>query len=203
KRKFFKEKNITLNVLAELDLSYNEVILLFAIGKYDEAANQLTSAISLSKEKNILYRIDHLYRVAYFYAMINGVDEDMNYYLHKLSLLAEFLESEELKWVVYFFKAEYLLEISHQYDKAITYIEQLSNIDSIDPSFEMYYSIVKGKYLFRMNQYEEALQYLLKIQDYPNDHVHPFDLSIHYVIYAYISLCYYRLNKFEKAMNYI
>ena len=67
----------------------------------------------------------------------------------------------------------------------------------------MYYSIVKGKYLFRMNQYEEALQYLLKIQDYPNDHVHPFDLSIHYVIYAYISLCYYRLNKFEKAMNYI
>lgn len=203
KRKFFKEKNITLNVLAELDLSYNEVILLFAIGKYDEAANQLTNAISLSKEKNILYRIDHLYRVAYFYAMINGVDEDMNYYLHKLSLLAEFLESEELKWVVYFFKAEYLLEISHQYDKALTYIEQLSNIDSIDPSFEMYYSIVKGKYLFRMNQYEEALQYLLKIQDYPNDHVHPFDLSIHYVIYAYISLCYYRLNKFEKAMNYI
>ena len=67
------------------------------IGKYDEAANQLTSAISLSKEKNILYRIDHLYRVAYFYAMINGVDEDMNYYLHKLSFARGIFRKRRIK----------------------------------------------------------------------------------------------------------
>jgi len=202
KRKYFEDNKISLDMMTELDLSYNEVILLFAVGNYKEAANHLTKAISLCKEKNILYRMDHLYRVAYYYAMINGVDKDMNFYLKKLSLLAELLDSAELQWVVLFFRAEYYIEISHQYEKALQCVEQFSEIETMDKTYEIYYYMMKGKVLYGFKQYENALEYLIKIKEFPNDQIHPFDLSIQNVIYAYIARCYIQLGDANRAIHY-
>ncbi|WP_077326317.1 helix-turn-helix domain-containing protein [Virgibacillus siamensis] len=199
KKEALKYEQAELDIIVELDFKWNEIILLFSIDKYDEASKKLQEAISLSKERNVYYRIEELYRLAYFYAMMNDKEEDMGFYLGKLSLLADFTESENAKSNVLALRIHYYNSYLKEYDLAIELIDKFYSLYGEDLKY--FYVMEKGKALFGKQKYELALNYLLEFEEV-TDWNHPFDLSLMYEVHAYIARCYLKLNDVSKANGY-
>lgn len=196
KKEELQERQADIDIINELDFLWLETGLLFAINNYDEASECLNEAISLSKQKNVFYKIEELYRIAYFYAMINNREDDMDYYLNKLTLFAEFTESEDSKINVMALQIEYNIIYAKRYDEALKLIEEVYS--KAEEELKNFYVMEKGKALYGNQEYEQALEYLLQFEEEPTWN-HPFDLSIMYEVYAYIARCYLNLGQTEEA----
>ncbi|TYS13508.1 helix-turn-helix transcriptional regulator [Rossellomorea vietnamensis] len=193
----WENENANLNILGKLELDYNEILLLFAIGKYNDAKKKLESSISLSYKSGTFYQIEGLYRLACFYAMMNAEEQDVEIYLKKLTLFGEFIDSDESRSAVLILKAHYHNKYTRNFTKAEQFIEEYYYINGLDP----YYAMEKGKSLFRAKQYEQALKSFLEFKEIP-EWIHPFDLSLMYEVYAYIARCYDQLDEKQKAVHY-
>jgi len=196
KRLKVNEAGAHIDLIHELDLNYHEVSLFFAIGEYRKGKAYLQDAITYSKDSGVLYRINDLYRISSFYAMMHGEEEDFQFYVDKLSLLGEFLDSENIRLNILILKVHNQNEYKRNYDKAIEYIEEFYRI--IGSEGKTYYVMEKGKALFGKKLYKEALDHFQQFKRIP-EWVHPFDLSIMYVVYAYSAQCYLQLGRLEEA----
>src|SRR5690606_18360425 len=65
-RKIFEERTGILDSLRKLDFDYYESILYSAVGDYENSTRIMEAAIEYSKEQQVFYRIDALYRLAGF-----------------------------------------------------------------------------------------------------------------------------------------
>ena len=200
KRALFQELQADLDILNEIDFMWVEVGLLFACDQYEEASEQLKQAISFSKEKNVFYKIEELYRLAWLHALLNKREEDMTFYLNKLALFADFTESKFSHINVKALRIVYYNSYLNQYDKAIELVEELYAYLNEEEQQRLNYFYVqeKGKALFGKKQYQQALHYLLQYEEQEEWH-HPFDLVVMYEVYAYIARCYLELGKHEEA----
>lgn len=197
RKKRWENENASLNILGKLELDYNEILLLFAIGKYKDAKKKLESSISLSYKSSTFYQIEGLYRLACFYAMMNKEEQDLDFYLKKLTLFGEFIDSDETRSAVLILKAHYHNKYTRNHKKADQVIEEYYHINGMDP----YYAMEKGKSLFRAQQYERALKCFLEFKEIP-EWIHPFDLSLMCEVYAYIARCYLELGEKKKAVHF-
>ncbi|PKR78411.1 XRE family transcriptional regulator [Halalkalibacillus sediminis] len=200
KKEYFEEIGAHLDVLKELDFGYYEVLSLLAVGKYEKASKRLKETIEFSKKNNVLYRIEELYRVAAFYAMMNGQEKDMGFYTDKLIILADFTDSIETKQNVYFIKAHFHNVYTGEYDKALEWINRFNELDD-NKSIKLSYVEI-GKSMYGLGKYEEALDNLLNFEII-DEWVHPFDLSMGYVTDAYIARCYFHLDNIDKAKEHV
>src|SRR5690554_2212140 len=76
--------------LARLDLDYHEAVLYFATGDSEKALKKVEEALHFSKQKQIFYRIDDLYRLAAAEARMKQDKEKERYYLKKIKQFGEF-----------------------------------------------------------------------------------------------------------------
>ncbi|PTY80670.1 hypothetical protein B5V89_00930 [Heyndrickxia sporothermodurans] len=186
-----------MNPMTRLDLDYHEAILYFAIGDSKTAIHVMEKAIDFSKENRLYYRIDDLYRLA---ALMSHNKEKREYYIKKWKQYGEFADDRHSILAHELFQIMALIAEDHNYQHALQLINQY-NLDSKDiGSFRFWFYLEKGKALYGLGLFKEALLYLKKVEIPENFH-HPFDLSLFYVTDSYKALCYVELQKIDLALE--
>jgi transcriptional regulator with XRE-family HTH domain len=185
--------------MTRVDFDYHEAILHFATGDSTSAEDVMEKAIQYSKEHRIYYRIDDLYRLACLHAIMKKDLEKKNYYQTKLKLFGEFAEDQNAIVFYDFFEVMCLISEDQNYRKALEIIET----HLLDPKMEEYYGLwypEKGKALYGLGEFAEALHYFDKVEipDYAH---HPFDLSLLYVVDSYKALCHLEMENAEEAVQ--
>ncbi|MGE8207503.1 helix-turn-helix domain-containing protein [Heyndrickxia sp. NPDC080065] len=186
--------------MTRVDLDYNEAILQFAVGNVEDAHRVMESAMNYSKEHRIFYRIDDLYRLAAAHAFMSHDIEKKNYYTKKLKQYGEFAED---KYSILFhdlFHVMSLISEEKAYNEALELIDQqLLNLEMTE-SYKSYFFLEKGKALYGLGCFKDALIWLEKIK-IPTYLHHPFDLSSFYLVESYEALCYLELGNRTKAIQ--
>ncbi|MBU9672297.1 helix-turn-helix domain-containing protein [Planococcus sp. CP5-4] len=196
-RKMFEEQTGILDPLKKLDFDYYESILYSATGDKVNAHRLMEEAITYSKKHQIFYQINALYRLAGFEALLAGDLELKNYYIGKLRLFAEFSEDEDISAYANAIEIHYFNSFTHEYEKADHLLEENRKQMGMDD----YYYLEKGKALYGMKHYAEALDCFK--QHHMNPFMpHPYDLSMHYEKEAYMALIYEQLGEHEQAKIY-
>ncbi|MDW0118041.1 helix-turn-helix transcriptional regulator [Sporosarcina thermotolerans] len=197
-RSEIEERSVFIDSLTRLDFDYLEAVLHYAVGDADEAIRVMNAGIEFSKENQVFYRIDHLYRLATFHAMMNEDLESMEYYERKLLLYGEFADDKEVMFFTIFAKVHYLTSYKKEYKAAMELIDAHYEEHNLSNWHTPYSYMEKGKVLYGLGKFEEALSCFGKIviADYIH---HPFDLSIFYEKDAYAALCYLELGDKAEA----
>ena len=112
--------------MTRLDFDYTEAVFHFAVGNSKEALRVMESGIEFSREKQVFYRIDHLYRLATSHAMMMRDEEKIKYYVKKITLYGEFADDKEAILFTKFIEVEYLNSFKKDHRKSITFIGTLS-----------------------------------------------------------------------------
>ncbi len=198
-RKVFEDRPGILDPLKKIDFDYYESILYSAIGDNENSKRLMEKAITYSKEQQLFYRIDAWYRLAAFQAMLNEDLVRKDYYISKLRLFAEFTDDEEINAVADAIEVHYLNSFAHDYQAANTLIDV--NLGKHPEETAFLFTLEKGKALYGLGQFEEALSWLKKHKLWEFLH-HPYDLSVHYEKDAYMALIYLELGDNELAIRH-
>ncbi|MGH2318799.1 helix-turn-helix domain-containing protein [Planococcus sp. SE5232] len=198
-RSLFEERAGVLDPLKKLDFDYYESILYSAVGDGENSKRLMEKAITFSKEQQLFYRIDALYRLAGFQAVLNGDIENKDHYIAKLRLFADFTDDEEIGAFADAIEIHYLNSFAHDYEKANALIDQ--NLEKHQEDKIFLFALEKGKALYGLGQLKEALGWLKKHTLWEFLH-HPYDLSLHYEKDAYLALIYLELGKKELAVKH-
>ena len=196
-RKMIEEQSGSLDPLKKLDFDYYESILYSATGDKENARRLMEEAIVYSKDQQIFYQTNALYRLAGFEALLSGDMERKDYYIGKLRLFAEFAEDKEITAYANAIEIHYLNSFTHEYEKADKLLEESRGQLVMDD----YYYLEKGKALYGLERYEEALD-CFKQHRMNRFMPHPYDLSMHYEKEAYMALIYEQLGDHEQAKAY-
>lgn len=182
--------------ITRVDLDYHEAILHFAVGNSKEATRVMENAINFSKEHRIYFRIDDLYRLACAHALLTKDVAKKDHYATKLKQYGEFAEDPNSIIFYDLIMVMTLIEEKQGYQQALEIIDQFVN----DPKIEVYHLVEKGKALYFLCQFKEAILCFEKVE-VPVDTHHPFDLALLYVSDSYKALCYLELGNLEKAFQ--
>lgn len=202
----FDSPTIKLDAVTTLDYMYIESILYSAVGNYEDARLKTTEALAYSKEQRIFYRIDDLYRLSGFQAMINGNDADRDYYLRKVRQYGEFAENLSSIAIAELLEAHFYNSYAHEYNKALIHIDRFLEFgkeiykNKTDHENNNHYLLEKGKSLYGLGQLNEALTLLLQFE-VPNYLHHPYDLSMSYEVHSYRALCHTALGDKVNAVK--
>lgn len=186
--------------MTQVELDYNEAIYYFAVGNSDAATRVMESAIDFSKQHRIFYRINDLYRLAAAQALMTHDAEKKEHYLLKLKQYGEF--AEHLMSIIFYdlFQVMSLISEKHDYIKALELVDQYFTEPKMADIFEFWYLLEKGKALYGLERYHEAIYYLEKVK-IPTYVHHPFDLSMFYIMDSYKALCHLELGNKAEALQ--
>ncbi|QOR66924.1 helix-turn-helix transcriptional regulator [Cytobacillus suaedae] len=201
-RKEIEAKHAFIDPMTRLDLDYYEAILYFAVGNAKAATNIMENALAFSKDKRILYLIDELYRLAAAHSMLSKDKEKTDYYLNKLKQYGEFVEDFKPLFFYKLFKLVSLTFEQHKYGLAMELINEYSEDVLLMEHFGPWLYIEKGKALYGLGHYQEAIDNIEK-SEIPSYIHHPFDLSIFYIKHAYKALAYLALADKTNALQSI
>ena len=197
-RSEIEARNAFIDPMTRLDLDYMEAVLLFAVGDSESAIRVMKSGIEFSRQERVFYRIDHLYRLATAYAIMEEDEDQYAYYLKKLTQYGDFTEDKEAIFFTKFAEVHYLNSFKKSYKEAQEQWDQFLDKGKYSNDYSPFINLEKGKSFFGLNEFEHALVALekVKIADYTH---HPFDLSIFYEKDAYKALCYMELGNLIEA----
>lgn len=198
-RKSFEARDAVLDSLKKLDFDFVEAILYFAIGNDEDALRIIDEAVEYSKEHQIFYKMNDLYRVMSFHAILKNNQEMKDYYVHKLRLFAEFSDDEKIDITLDLLEAHYLNSFTHEYEKAEAIADK--NLEKYKEDEISQFFLEKGKALYGQGRLEEALDWLKrhKIRGFLH---HPYDLAMNYEKDAYIALIYKQQGQHELAVKH-
>ncbi|MCL6573799.1 MAG: helix-turn-helix domain-containing protein [Bacillus sp. (in: Bacteria)] len=186
--------------MTKIDLDYHEAIIQFAVGEDDSATLMMENAINFSKEHRIFYHIDDLYRLAAGQALMSHNGEKKELYLKKLKQYGDFADDIASIIVHDLIIAMSLTSEKQEYIKALEIIDNYLSNPKMKEIYEFLYLIEKGKALYGLGHFNEAIVYLEKVTTPLNMH-HPFDLSLFYIRDSYKALCHLRLGTMEAALQ--
>ncbi|UJF27415.1 helix-turn-helix domain-containing protein [Planococcus sp. 107-1] len=198
-RKSFEARDAVLDSLKKLDFDFVEAILYFAIGNDEDAVRIIDEAVEYSKEHQIFYKMNDLYRVMSFHAILKNNQDMKNYYVHKLRLFAEFSDDEKIDITLDLLEAHYLNSFAHEYEKAEAIVDK--NLEKYKEDEISQFFLEKGKALYGQGRLEEALDWLKRHKIWEFLH-HPYDLAMNYEKDAYIALIYEQQGQHELAVKH-
>lgn len=198
-RNVFEERGVVLDALKKLDFDFSEAILHFAIGKDEDALKIISEAIDYSKENQIFYKMDALYRVSAFHAILQNDDKRKDYYVNKLRIFADFTDDAKIDITLDLLEAHYLNSFKHDHENALKIIDK--NLDKYGEDEAFQFLIEKGKALYGMGLLSEALPWLEKHRLYEFMH-HPYDLLMNYEKDAYMALIYEQQGQHDLAVKH-
>ena len=123
-RSDIEARNVFIDPLTRLDFDYLEAVLHYAVGDADEAIRAMNNGIKFSKERQVFYRIDHLYRLATFHAMMTGDEEAKKYYERKMELYGEFADDKDSVFFTVFTNVHYMTSYKKTYEEALASYRQ-------------------------------------------------------------------------------
>jgi transcriptional regulator with XRE-family HTH domain len=194
-----KAKHAYIDPMTRVDLDYHEAIFQFAIGDYNSATHMMESAIQFSKEHRLFYRIDDFYRLAAGQALLSRDVKKKDLYLTKLKQYGEFADDIISILVHDLIAAMAINSEEKNYPKALEIIDNYLRNPKFEDKLEGLYLIEKGKSLYGLALFEEALLHLNKVETPSTTH-HPFDLSLFYIKDSYKALCHIELGSMDDAL---
>jgi transcriptional regulator with XRE-family HTH domain len=199
-REEIESNHVYIDPMTTVDLDYTEAVLHYAVGDDLAATATMEKAIAFSKEHKIFYRIDDLYRLGAGQAMMLGDRERRELYLRKLKQYGEFADDLLSILVHDLIVAMTLNAENHEYAKALEIIDQYLEDPKVEEIVESLYVIEKGKSLYGLGEYTEAILHFEKVETPSTTH-HPFDLSLFYIRHSYKALCHHELGELEEALE--
>ncbi|MDF2855036.1 MAG: transcriptional regulator [Neobacillus sp.] len=187
--------------MTRVDLDYHEAIFHFAIGDYDSATYVMENAIHFSKENRIFYRIDDLYRLAAGQALLSRDVVKKELYLTKLRQYGEFADDLASILVHDLMTAMAFNSEDNNYSKALEIIDNYIANPKLEDKLEGLYLVEKGKSLYGLRRFNEALLNFNKVETPSTTH-HPFDLSLFYIKDSYKALCHLELGAMGDALQF-
>ena len=198
-RKSFEARDAVLDSLKKLDFDFLEAILYFAIGDDEDAVRIIGEAVEYSKEHQIFYKMNDLYRVMSFHAILKNDQKAKDYYVHKLRLFAEFSDDEKIDITLDLLEAHYLNSFVKDYAKAEAIVDK--NLEKYSEDEISQFFLEKGKALYGQSRLEEAMVWLERHKIWEYLH-HPYDLSMNYEKDAYMALIYEQQGQHELAVKH-
>ena len=163
-RSEIETQNTFIDPMTRLDFDYTEAVFQFAVGNSKEALKVMESGIAFSREKQVFYRTDHLYRLATSHAMMMRDEEKMKYYVKKIALYGEFADDKEAILFTKFIEIEYLNSFNKDHEKALKLLDHYYVDYQLGKTHNSFFHLEKGKALFGLNSYELALVELKQIE---------------------------------------
>ncbi|MDR7078930.1 transcriptional regulator with XRE-family HTH domain [Neobacillus niacini] len=192
--------HVYIDPMTRVDFDYHEAILHFAIGDNKAASAVMESAIHFSKEHRIFYRINDLYRLGAGQALMFNDEENKELYLRKLKQYGEFADDLPSILIHDLITVMSLNTLNQEYAKALEIIDHYLTDPKVKEVVEDLYIIEKGKALYGLGQFTDAITHFEKVETPTTTH-HPFDLALFYVRYSYIALCLRELGEREEALQ--
>ncbi|WP_019240608.1 MULTISPECIES: helix-turn-helix domain-containing protein [Bacillus] len=186
--------------VSTLDLHYYFTIMFLALDDIEESMKYLQKGIEFSKKEKLFYRIDDLYRIMTFHAIMVQDESTAVYYLNKLQLFVDFTEDRQGQLLAAWVHCHYMNRLKNNYKGVLSFIQSKEKTFQKEmPEYIVYVQHEKSYALFHLGRFEEALEILqeLKVPDFLH---HPYDLSFCYQTFAIRALCYEKLGNHEKAM---
>ncbi|PPA69918.1 helix-turn-helix domain-containing protein [Jeotgalibacillus proteolyticus] len=198
----YKEKIIVLEPTVQIDYDFLEMITLFATGEYTEGKAVLDRLITFSKRKGVFYRMDDIYRVGAFYALLHKDIDSFNRYLLKAKQFAEFTDSSGSIAASQLIEAHYHNELTKDFDRALSILNEEK---TFAPLFvhesSGYYYLEKGKAYLGKEMVDDALEQFDQFF-FPLQPSHPFDLAMLSTIDSYRALAWLEKGDISKALSY-
>ncbi|MCM3736594.1 helix-turn-helix domain-containing protein [Bacillus cytotoxicus] len=197
----YNEKHLEMDLILQIELFFDEAIILLAIGNYDDCKETILQALAFSKENLVYYKTDDFYRILSYQATFSKDTEGYLYYLKKAEQFAIFTENPVSKTVLHILQAYFHNMLSGQYEIALSHIEAYGeqSIQVLVPEKDGYYYLEKGKALYGLKRYHEALQSLQQVTIPTYTH-HPIDLALLTTAGSFRALCYMHLENKKQAL---
>ena len=199
-RKEYHEKATVLDIVIEAEANYVEVVILFGVGDYQSGRSKLNELIELSRRKGIFYKMDDIFRIAAFQALLRNNENDFAYFIKKSEQFAIFSENDESLVFTLLLQAHYHNQISHDYEQGLFYLDKFATLVKGELGSDYYY-LEKGKALLGKGQVEEALKEFEQFK-MPDTNSYPLELSILYTADAYRAHCLLQLGRVKEAVIY-
>ncbi|KFN03921.1 XRE family transcriptional regulator [Bacillus clarus] len=198
----YEKKHLEMDLIIHIQLFLKEAIVLLACGNYEECEKIILQALEFSKKHQVYYKTDEFYRILSYQKVIIADKEKYLHYINKSEQFAIFTEDILSVAIVDILKAYYYNTITNEYTIALQHLEQFQDKLQNEPIFQedgLYYT-EKGKALYGLKKYEEALEalQLAKIPDYMT---HPLDQAWIITAGAYRALCYVELQNKKRALE--
>lgn len=185
--------------LEKLDLYYNITVVYSALNNDEQMEQYLNKALTIAKEKKILYRVNDFYRFLFFIHCSKGDAEKSRYYLKKISAFTEIMEEPAEVVIEQYMNLIYLNQIEKNYEKVIlSKYEGTHMSEETIGAVQIFYC---GEYAYahwQLQQYDEAKKELESLT-LTEIHHHPIDLVRIYRSFAIRALCYLQEGDIENA----
>ncbi|HFJ9450792.1 TPA: helix-turn-helix domain-containing protein [Bacillus tropicus] len=198
----YKTKNLEMDLITHIQLYLKEAIILLAYGNYDKCEKVILDALAFSKKHQVYYKTDEFYRILSYQKIITTDKERYLYYIKKSEQFAIFTEDTLSAANIDILKAYYYNTITNEYTIALEHLEQFREKLKDEPIFQddgLYY-LEKGKSLYGLKRYEEALE-TLKHTTIPDYMSHPLDQSWLLTAGSYRALCHIELQDKPAALQ--
>ncbi|PEB38466.1 transcriptional regulator [Bacillus pseudomycoides] len=199
-RKEYHEKVTVIDMVVEIEANYVEMVLLFGIGDYKSGKSKLNQLIELSKRKMVFYKMDNIFRIAAFQALLHNNENDYAYFIEKSEQFAVFSENDESLAFTLLLQAHYHNQTSEDYEQALYYLDRFATLVKGNLGSDYYY-LEKGKVLLGKGHVKEALETFEQFK-MPNTAIYPLELCILYTADAYRAKCLLQLGRIEEALIY-
>ncbi|KXY29606.1 DNA-binding protein [Bacillus cereus] len=198
----YEAKHLEMDLIIHIQLCLKEAIVLLACGDYEKCERVILDALAFSKKHQVYYKTDDFYRILSYQKIITADKEQYLYYIKKSEQFAIFTENTLSAANVDILKAYYFNTVTNEYTIALKHLEQFREKLKDEPIFQddgLYY-LEKGKSLYGLKRYEEALEVLEHaiIPDYMS---HPLDQSWLLTAGSYRALCYIELQDKKSALK--
>lgn len=197
----YKEKHLEMDLIMQIELFFYEAILLLALGNYEGCKDILLQTLNFSKKNQVYYKMDQFYRILSFQAILLKDTEGYLHNLEKAKQFAVFTENTVSLTILHILQAYFHNTITKQYEAALSHIETYGKelITKLEPEKNGFYYLEKGKALYGLERYHEALQTLqqVTIPDYTH---HPIDQALLTTAGSFRALCYMHLEDKEQAL---
>ncbi|PEA00547.1 transcriptional regulator [Bacillus cereus] len=198
----YKAKNLEMDLITHIQLYLKEAIILLAYGNYEKCEKVILDALAFSKKHQVYYKTDEFYRILSYQKVITADKEQYLYYIKKSEQFAIFTEDILSIAIIDILKAYYYNTITNEYTIALKHLEQFQEKLKDEPIFQddgLYY-LEKGKSLYSLKRYKEALA-ILKHATIPDYMSHPLDQSWVLTAGSYRALCYIELQDKKSALK--
>lgn len=199
-KKEYEEKAIVIDLFVDIEANFVEMVLLFGIGEYKSGKDKLNQLLELSKRKMVFYKMDNIFRIAAFQALLHNNENDFSYFIKKSEQFAKCSENDRSLAFTLLLQAHYYNQIPKDYEQALFYLNKYVTLMKGNLDNDFYY-LEKGKALLGKKQVKEALKDFEKFV-MPNTNSYPLELCILYTADAYRAFCLFKLGKVEEALIY-
>ncbi|MGG8380997.1 helix-turn-helix domain-containing protein [Bacillus sp. R-CC1] len=198
----YKTKNLEMDLITHIQLYLKEAIILLAYGNYEKCEKIILDALAFSKKHQVYYKTDEFYRILSYQKVITADKEQYLYYIKKSEQFAIFTEDTLSAANIDILKAYYYNTVTNEYTIALEHLEQFREKLKDVPIFQadgLYY-LEKGKSLYGLKRYKEALE-TLKRANIPDYMSHLLDQSWLLTAGSYRALCHIKLQDKPAALK--